>query len=109
MVVPGSVSLVLTLLAIPAASRPFDIAADSVARDALKAWQAPGLAMAIVGDDKVIYLKGHGVRARGRPEPVTPDTLFAIGSLTKAFTAASIGQLVDDGKADWDDPVRKHL
>jgi CubicO group peptidase (beta-lactamase class C family) len=57
----------------------------------------------------VIYLKGHGVRRLGKEEPVTPDTVFGIGSLTKAMTATGIGILVDDGKMAWDEPVRKHL
>jgi CubicO group peptidase (beta-lactamase class C family) len=82
---------------------------DAVLDEALKAWQAPGLAVAVVHDDKVIYLKGRGVRQKDRAEPVTPDTIFGIGSLTKAFTATALAQLIDDGKATWDDPVRKHV
>jgi CubicO group peptidase (beta-lactamase class C family) len=82
---------------------------DALLADALKQWQIPGLAVAVVHGDEVIYLKGHGVREKGRADPVTPDTVFPIASLTKAFTATALGVLVDDGKAKWDDPVRKHV
>jgi CubicO group peptidase (beta-lactamase class C family) len=104
-------ALFLLLLAAPVrAAEPFDPApVDELLADALKTWKAPGMAVVIVRDDEVIYLKGHGVRRLGKPEPVTPDTIFGIGSLTKAITATCIGILVDDGKMTWDDPVRKHL
>jgi CubicO group peptidase (beta-lactamase class C family) len=92
------------------AQQPLDTAAlDAIANDALQAWHAPGLAVAVVRNDEVVYLKGFGVRERGGKEPVTPDTIFGIGSCTKAFTATAIGVLVEDGKMAWDDPVRKHV
>jgi CubicO group peptidase (beta-lactamase class C family) len=82
---------------------------DALLVDSLKKWHVPGLAVAIVHEDEVIYLKGHGVREKGHTEPVTPDTLFPIASLTKAFTATTLGILVDEGKVEWDDSVRKHV
>jgi CubicO group peptidase (beta-lactamase class C family) len=84
-------------------------ALDAIVNDALKAWHAPGMAVAVVRGDEVVYLKGFGVRERGGTEPVTPDTVFGIGSCTKAFTATAIGLLVEEGKMAWDDPVRKHV
>jgi CubicO group peptidase (beta-lactamase class C family) len=93
--------------ALPAAE-PLDPAIDGILRKTRDAWHAPGLAAAVVRDDQVIYLNGIGVRRLGSDEPVTPDTLFGIGSCTKAFTATALALLVDEGKADWDDPVRKH-
>ena len=74
----------------------------------LEDWGIPGAAIAVVRGDGT-YVKGYGVREIGKPEPVTPDTLFAIGSLSKAFTATAIGILVGERKMAWDDPVRKHL
>lgn len=82
-------------------------AIDRILRTAREARHAPGLAAAVVRDDKV-YLTGIGVRQLGSDKEVTPDTLFAIGSCTKAFTATALALLVDDGKADWDDRVRTH-
>jgi CubicO group peptidase (beta-lactamase class C family) len=102
------VAVLLGLAPVHAAA-PEAVAVDAIVADALRAWDAPGMAVAVVCDDKVVYLKGAGVRERGRTEAVTPDTLFAVGSCTKAFTATALALLVDEGKAAWDDPVRKHV
>ena len=82
---------------------------DAYAAKASKDWKVPGLAIAVVKDGKVVLSKGYGVRELGRPEPVDEHTLFAIGSTTKAMTAALVGMLVDEQKLAWDDPVIKHL
>src|SRR5258706_2697045 len=84
-------------------------AVDRIAADAMTAWHAPGLAVAVVIDDKVVVVKGYGLADMDANKPVTPDTLFEIASATKAFTATALAMLVDDKKLDWDDPVRKHL
>ena len=76
---------------------------------ALEDWQVPGMAVAIVKDDQVILAKGFGLRELGKAERVTDDTLFAIASNTKAFTAAAIAMLVKDGKIEWDDRVQQYL
>lgn len=106
-----SLAVATLLLAVPPASAAAaeQAAVDAIVADALRAWDAPGMAVAVVRDDKVVYIKGAGVRERGKPEAVTPGTLFAVGSCTKAFTATGLAVLVDEGKAAWDDPVRKHL
>ena len=72
-------------------------------------WKVPGLAMTIVKDGKVIFSEGFGYRDVKNKLKVTPQTLFAIGSCSKAFTATSLGILVDEGKVDWDKPVRNYL
>ncbi|MCR9162976.1 MAG: serine hydrolase domain-containing protein [Nannocystaceae bacterium] len=69
----------------------------------------PGMAVAVVYDDSVIYARGFGFSDLEREEKVTPRTRFAIGSSTKAFTATVIGQLVDEGKMTWDDPITTHV
>ncbi|HEU4872642.1 MAG TPA: serine hydrolase [Pyrinomonadaceae bacterium] len=76
---------------------------------AIKDWGVPGVAIAIIKDDRVVLAKGFGVRELDKPAPVDEHTLFAIGSSSKAFTAASIAMLVDEGKLKWDDPATKHL
>ena len=75
----------------------------------MKQWNIPGTAVAIVQGSAPVYLKGFGVRNVQTREPVTPDTLFDIGSCTKAFTSASIAMLVDDGKLHWDDKVEQSI
>ncbi len=72
-------------------------------------WNVPGVAIAVIKDDEVILSEGFGLRNVKEGLPVTPDTLFPIGSSTKAFTAMVVAQLVDQGKLDWDTPVRDYL
>jgi CubicO group peptidase (beta-lactamase class C family) len=95
--------------ALTAAERWDERAVEDVVREALKAWHVPGVAVAIVRQDAVVYLRGHGLRAVDGKDPVTPDTLFPIASCTKSFTTSALALLADAGKLDWDDSVRKHL
>ena len=82
---------------------------DAYTAQAVKDWGAVGLAIAVVKDGRVVFEKGYGVRELGKPDLVDTTTLFAIGSTTKAITAAAIGMLVDEGKVRWDDPVTNYL
>ena len=69
----------------------------------------PGMAIAVVKDDEVIFVRGFGLADLKNETPVTPETVFAIGSITKSFTATLVGMLVDEGEMGWDDPVTKHI
>jgi len=69
----------------------------------------PGMAIAVVKDDEVILTHGFGIANIEKETPVTDETIFAIGSSTKAFTSTLVGMLVDEGKMDWDKPVTKYL
>ncbi|MDX5348301.1 MAG: beta-lactamase family protein, partial [Hymenobacteraceae bacterium] len=82
---------------------------DRYLEDAFKAYDLPGMAVGIVKDGKVVFSKGYGVRSNEIKKPVTPETTFAIASLSKAFAAATLGILVDEGKLNWDDKVSKYL
>ncbi|TFW22556.1 serine hydrolase [Duganella callida] len=82
---------------------------DADVNRALKTFDVPGMAIAIVKDGKVVAAKGYGVRKLGESTPVDGKTLFEIASNSKAFTAAALAMLVDQGKIAWDDPVTKHL
>jgi len=75
----------------------------------MKRWEVPGIGVGIVKDGKVIFAEGFGLRNVEKNLPVTPDTLFAIGSASKAFTTMDIGILVDEGKVEWDKPVQTYL
>jgi CubicO group peptidase (beta-lactamase class C family) len=95
-----------------AQSSPLDPKAtefDAYVAKAVRDWQAPGLAIAVVKDGKIVFAKGYGVREVGKPAAFDTSTMSAIASTTKAMTAASIGMLVDEGKLKWDDPVTKYL
>ena len=82
---------------------------DAIVSDALKAFDAPGAAVVIVHQDKVVYLKGAGVRELGKADAMTEDTIFQIASCTKAFLAMLIAMLMGDGQIDWDEPVHKYV
>ena len=113
--------LVRLLAAVPlivaAASADAQRAARPVALNGLDAyitravaeWRIPGLAIAIVKDDSVVFAKGYGVRELGKPGAIDAGTRFAIGSTTKAMTAVALGMLVDEKKVRWDEPVITYL
>ncbi len=82
---------------------------DKLVRRTIERWRVPGVAVAIIKDGKLAFAKGYGYRDLERKLPVTPETLFAIGSCTKAFTATALGFLVDEGKVEWDRPVINYL
>ncbi len=82
---------------------------DAVAEKALKAFDVPGMAVAVVKDGKIVHSKGYGVRSLRTGAPVDENTLFGIASNSKAFTCTALGILVDAGKCNWDDKVRKYL
>ena len=93
--------LILLLLSPSLFAQSIDTAAvDRLARDTMTRWKVPAMAVAIVQNDRVVYLKGFNA---------TPDTLFQIGSTTKAFTTTAMAMLVDEKKLSWDDPVRKYV
>jgi len=81
---------------------------DYLAR-VMKAFEVPGVSLAIVKDGKPVVTKGYGVRRLGDETPVDARTLFGIASNTKAFTATAIGLLVEEGKVEWDAPVVRYL
>jgi CubicO group peptidase (beta-lactamase class C family) len=82
---------------------------ETYVNSAIKEWQVPGVAIAVIKDDKVVFAKGFGVRDINQNTPVDERTLFAIGSSSKAFTTASLAMLVDENKLKWDDPATKFL
>jgi CubicO group peptidase (beta-lactamase class C family) len=84
-------------------------AIDEYAEKARQDWNVPGLAIAIVKDDKILLTKGYGVRELGKPEKIDENTLFAIASNSKAFTTAALAILADEGKLKWDDKVSQYL
>lgn len=103
-------ALLLAAFVVPSQAEPPDLAAiDDEVRLALKNWQVPGVAVVIVRPDRVVLLKGYGVRELGRDSAVTAETLFPIASCTKSFTSTALAILVDQGRVNWEDPVRKYL
>lgn len=78
---------------------------DTYAEELFTTYQLPGMAIAITDRDKILYAKGFGVTSLESKKPVTPDTVFLINSMSKAFTSTVIGSLVDEEKLSWNDTV----
>ena len=93
--------------AISVSSRAADIAA--YAEQVRQQWKIPGMSLAVIHGDSTVLVQGFGVKEKGGDDPVTPSTLFHIGSMTKAFTATVIASLVDEGLLSWDDTVKDIL
>ena len=90
---------------LPPMLQDFDAYVDNVR----KTFNVPGIAVAIVKDGKVVFEKGYGLRETGKPDKVDAHTLFAIASNTKAFTAAALQMLAEQGKLDMDGRVTDYL
>ena len=112
---PHALSLLLGLLLVPlgaAAQTEAPATLEGIeefVERGMQDWDIPGLAVSVVKDDQLVWARGFGVRRLGQPEPVDADTLFNIASVSKAFNAAALGLLVDEGRLDWDDPVVRHI
>jgi CubicO group peptidase (beta-lactamase class C family) len=109
-----AVALLLLLIApfggAQTSSVPPDLAKlDAYFAKAVTDWKVPGVAIAIVKDDAVVFAKGYGVREIGKPDLVDEHTQFAIASLSKAFTVASLGRMVEQGKLRWNDKVTDYV
>jgi len=101
----GSLLSLSVLFSSLVSAEPLPSDLDSYIESGMAKWQLPGMSIAVVKDGEPILLKGYGVREVGKPDPVDADTLFAIGSASKAFTATALGMLVDHGKVNWNTRV----
>jgi CubicO group peptidase (beta-lactamase class C family) len=104
--------LLFALLLAPVPARAAELdpkPIDEAVEKAMKEFGVPGASVVIVKGGEVVYLKGFGVREKGKPEEVTPGTVFPIASCSKAFTTTALAMLVDEGKLKWDDKVHDRL
>ena len=94
----------------PAAAAPAELEGISgFVQQVMQDWKVPGLAVAVARGDEIVVAQGFGQRDLAKGLEVTPRTLFAIGSCTKAFTTMALGLLADEGRLDWDTPVKTYL
>src|ERR1700677_3446379 len=104
------IAVVFFAASMPSRSQPMNAKQmDELAGRAMKAFGVPGMALGVVKDGRLIYAKGYGVRSVASSEQVNTNTLFGIASVTKGFTAAALGILVDEGKVKWDDKVQEYI
>jgi CubicO group peptidase (beta-lactamase class C family) len=101
--------LVIRLMTIQANAQITSKEIDALAQKSLEQFHVAGLAIAVVKDGKVIHSKGYGVKSMVTKQPVDPRTNFQIASNSKAFTAAALAILIDEGKISWKDKVKKHI
>ncbi len=104
-----TVMLLLIAVAQPAQSATSLDDLQRYVQQTLPAWQTPGLSLALVKDGKVLLARGFGIRAVGNAAEVDENTLFGIGSCSKAFGSASVAALVGDGTVAWDERLRKYM
>ncbi|MEX2154372.1 MAG: serine hydrolase [Gemmatimonadaceae bacterium] len=105
-----TLALLVTLIGSPLAAQKAPLQGfDAYIAKAMQDWKVPGLAIAIVKDDSVMFIKGYGTRTLGTKQPVDDHTLFAIGSASKAFTATLVAMLVDEGKMRWDAAATEYI
>ena len=91
-------------------AQPVDTkAVDRVMQSLIKSWNVPGAAVAVVKNDRVVYVSGYGTKEVGGTDPVTPNTLFQIASTSKAFTSTALAMLAGEKKLAFDDPVKTYV
>ena len=99
----------LPLLAANAQKGPDFKKLDTYIADAVRKFVLRGLAVGVVKDGKLVWSKGYGRLDLAKPDPVTANSVFYCASISKAFTACAVGLLVDEGKLDWNTPVRHYM
>jgi CubicO group peptidase (beta-lactamase class C family) len=110
-----TITLGLVAVAAPtAAAQPSTVDArlrgfDAYMQKVIADWNVPGIAVGIVVKDRLVFAKGYGYRDYGAKLPLTPTTTMPIASNTKLFTSVAAGLLVEEGKLDWDRPVRSYV
>ncbi len=82
---------------------------DQLIKNTLKTFDVPGMSVGIIKDGKVVYAKGHGVRAMSNNKQMDKNTLVGVASNSKGFTCFALAMMVDEGKLNWDDKVRQHI
>ncbi len=107
--VGGAATLALPAWAQQAAPAPLDAAVDTIVANFMRAFETPGIAVAVVRPGAPAWLKGYGVRTMGAAALVDVHTRFGIASNSKAFTAAALAMLVEEGKLGWDDRLTQHM
>ncbi|KRD06438.1 serine hydrolase [Flavobacterium sp. Root901] len=103
------IALLALLFCFSASAQITNQEVDDLVNRTMKAFDVPGISVAIVKDGKVVLAKGYGVKSIIKKEKVDENTLFGIASNSKAFTTAALAMLVDEGKIKWDDKVIKYL
>ena len=82
---------------------------DNLVKETLRTFDVPGISVGILKDGKIVYAKGHGVRSLTNKKEMNENTLVGVASNSKGFTCFALAMMVDEGKLNWDDKVRKYI
>ena len=82
---------------------------ENMIRKLMDDYNVAGMSVALIRDGEIVSTQGYGLRDAAAQLPMTADTVLPIGSITKTFTALALGMLVDEGKLDWDAPVKTYI
>ncbi len=82
---------------------------DAFVTKTMKAYRVPGVAVVVVENGKIAFIKGYGMRNVAKHAPVDENTIFQLASVSKTFTAAAAGTVVDEGKLSWDTPIVSYM
>lgn len=82
---------------------------DKLIQETLTTFDVPGISVGILKDGELVYAKGHGVRSLTTKKDMNANTLVGVASNSKGFTCFALAMMIDEGKLNWDDPVRKHI
>jgi CubicO group peptidase (beta-lactamase class C family) len=93
----------------PPVAHPETRTFNKIVDDTVARYHLPGIAVGVIENGQVVYMRTVGETVAGSGQKITPQTLFKIASNSKAMTTALLGRLVDQGKLHWDDPVTKYL
>ncbi|MFC0603592.1 serine hydrolase [Winogradskyella pulchriflava] len=102
-------SLVFFLVTISVSAQIQEKQLDKLIQETLTTFDVPGISVGIFKDGEVVYAKGHGVRSLTNKKDMNANTLVGVASNSKGFTCFALAMMIDEGKLNWDDPVRKHI
>ncbi|WP_370001035.1 serine hydrolase [Winogradskyella sp.] len=109
MILKRLLTLFLFISAVSIHAQIEDQQLDKLIQETLTTFEVPGISVGILKDGKVVYAKGHGVRSLTTKKDMNAGTLVGVASNSKGFTCFALAMMIDEGKLNWDDPVRKHI
>lgn len=109
MILKRLLTLFLFISAVSIHAQIEDQQLDKLIQETLTTFEVPGISVGILKDGKVVYAKGHGVRSLTTKKDMNAETLVGVASNSKGFTCFALAMMIDEGKLNWDDPVRKHI
>ena len=101
--------ILLLAFSLMASAQIDEVKLDKLVQETLTTFDVPGISVGILKDDKIVYSRGHGVRSLTTNKPMDADTKVGVASNSKGFTCFALAMMVDAGKLNWNDKVRKHI